>query len=293
MGERLTLLCTSFRCTSFSGCAPGGTRMRRSQVTPLGRAALALAAKGMRVFPIIARKKEPLINNNLERATTDANVIQGWWHSGNHNIGIATGEGSGIWVLDVDGVEGEQTLRRLEAEHGALPSTVEVVTGSGRHLYFRWPTGIEIRNRQEHADIPDLHVRGNGGYVVAPPSIHPSGRVYAWSVDSASAFADAPAWLITLVTGSGASAAAPATPPDAWRSFVERSYEGSRRGSAIARLAGLLLRRSIDPYVALALCQQFNTLRCVEPLAWLEVQRIVNDIANREADRRDKAGKLA
>lgn len=283
MGEKLTFFCTD------SGCESGRAPMRRVQVNPLGRAALGLAAKGMRVFPLIEQKKEPLISSNIERATTDANVIRGWWHNGNYNIGIATGGGSGIWVLDVDGEEGEQTLRKLEAEHGALPSTVEVITGNGRHLYFRWPTGIEIRNRQENNDIPDIHVRGNGGYVVAPPSIHPTGRAYAWSVDSANAFANAPHWLIELVTGNATSDGRPATPPEAWRSFVARTYEGSHRGSAIARLAGLLLRRYIDPYVALSLCQQFNMLRCIEPLTWFEVQRIVNDIANREADRREKA----
>jgi hypothetical protein len=106
-------------------------------MTPLGQAALALAARGMRVFPCHERQKEPLINDNLNRATTDPNIIKGWWSSGNYNIGIATGPGSGIWVLDIDGEEGEETLRRLEGEHGPLPPTVEVITGgAGRHLYF-------------------------------------------------------------------------------------------------------------------------------------------------------------
>jgi hypothetical protein len=255
----------------------------------LREAALRLANKGMRVFPCKVRNKEPLINDNLSRATTDENVIRGWWHSRDYNIGIATGEGSGVWVLDIDGDEGENTLRELEAKHGTLPSTIEAITGNGRHLYFRWPAGTEIRNKQEDGEIPGIHVRGNGGYTVAPPSIHPSGRCYAWSVDSASEFADAPDWLIDLVTSKSGGADAPATPPEVWRSFIEDTFEGSHRSHAIARLAGMLLRKYVDPYVTLSLCQLFNMVRCTEPLTWGEVSQIINQVANREADRREKA----
>jgi hypothetical protein len=61
------------------------------------------------------------LHDNLKRATTDVSWIAGWWETRNYNIGIATGEGSGIWVLDIDGDEGEATLRKFEAQHGALP----------------------------------------------------------------------------------------------------------------------------------------------------------------------------
>jgi len=148
----------------------------------------------MRVFPIIERQKKPAIADNLKRATTDPNIIAGWWCTRDFNIGIATGPDSGVWVVDIDGNEGEATLRQLEAAHCALPATVEGITGGGgRHLFFRWPaTKIDIRNSQIRGDIPSIDVRGEGGYVLVPPSIHPSGRRYAWSVDSASEFADAP-----------------------------------------------------------------------------------------------------
>ena len=204
-----------------------------------------------------------------------------WWGAhGDYNIAIATGPGSGVWVLDVDSDEGERTLRRLEAQHGRLPPTVEATTGSGRHLYFRWPAdlGIEIRNSQVRDDIPGLDVRGGGGYVLAPPSIHPNGRRYAWSVDSADAFADAPDWLIDIAAGRNRADAAGEpvpTPPEAWRAFVFNAHEGSRREAAIARLAGYLFRKYVDPYVVLALCQSFNRDRCFEPLARAEVARIV------------------
>jgi hypothetical protein len=253
----------------------------------LGHAALTLAARGLRVFPIIERAKEPAIANNLQRATTNQHVIAGWWHSRDFNVGVATGPGSGIWVLDLDGLEHEAWLRKLEAEHGPLPLTVEAITGKGRHLYFRWPTGVTIRNIQNRDDFPD--VRGDGGYVLAPPSLHPSGRRYAWSVDSASEFADAPEWLTALVAKGGNGAGEPiGATPEAWRSFVDDRFDGSHRGWAIARLSGLMLRRYLDPFVVLGIAQMFNESRCVEPLAEDEVTRIVDRIARREAERRER-----
>jgi Bifunctional DNA primase/polymerase, N-terminal len=258
-------------------------------VTPLGLAALALASRGLRVFPIIARTKNPAIKDNLRLATIDEGIIRAWWRNLDFNVAIATGPNSGVWVLDIDGEEGESTLRRLETQHGALPATVESITGGGgRHLFWRWPAGAEIRNSQVRADLPGIDVRANGGFVVAPPSIHPSGSAYAWSVDSASEFAEAPEWLIDIVARRQTREPV-ATPPEAWRSFIDDAYAGSHRGHAVARLSGLLLRKYLDPHVVVSLCQIFNTDRCVEPLARAEVFRIVNDIARREADRRDQA----
>jgi hypothetical protein len=257
-------------------------------VTPLGHAALKLAARGLRVFPIVARTKTPLIKDNLSRATTDADVIRTWWGNLDFNIGIACGSESKIWVLDLDNGEHEAWLRELESKHGVLAPTVEAVTARGRHLYFRWPTtGVILRNVQDRDDFPD--VRAEGGYVLAPPSVHPSGRRYCWSVDSADAFAEAPQWLIDLVAKNRDRAGEPiGLAPEAWRSFVDDRFDGSHRGYAIARLAGLLLRRYLDPFVVLSLCRLFNESRCAEPLDDIEVTRIVNRIAAREAERRNQ-----
>jgi hypothetical protein len=253
----------------------------------LRTAALKLAARGLRVFPCRERSKEPLINDNLTRATTDPNVINGWWSSRSLNIGIATGESSGLWVLDIDGDEGEATLHKLEAEHGTLPPTVEAITGSGRHLYWRWPSGVEVRNTQCRDDLPGLDARGNGGYVLAPPSIHPSGRLYAWSVDSADGFEDASEWLIDCITrGGGDNTKVQATPPEVWRTFVGETVDGSHRSAAIARLSGLLLRRYLDPLVSLDLVRLFNAARCAPPLEDDDVVSIVTAICSREQQRR-------
>jgi hypothetical protein len=262
-------------------------------MSKLGEAARRYASKGLAVFPLRPRSKEPYGDDKFFRtvggykcATRDPPLIDFWWgRQPEANIGIATGSVSGMWVLDLDDDDDEAWLRRQEAEHGALPPTVVAITGKGRHLYFRYPLGVDVRNIQDRDDFPD--VRGNGGYVLAPPSVHPSGRRYAWSVDSGDSFEDAPGWLIEAVTKPrGQNGGAPAASPEAWRSFLDTSVDGSHRGHAVARLYGLLVRRYVDAVVALGVVRMFNTLRCQPPLDDADVVRIADDIANREADRR-------
>jgi Bifunctional DNA primase/polymerase, N-terminal len=90
-------------------------------------------------------------------------------------VGIVTGEISNLVVLDFDPQhDGNASIERLERQIAPLPVTVEVTTGGGgRHLYFAHPGGL-VRNRAGLAQGVD--VRGDGGYIVAPPSVHPSGR---------------------------------------------------------------------------------------------------------------------
>jgi len=145
--------------------------------------------------------KHPRTPRGLKDATRDTATIRNWWRVWpNANIGITTGAASGFFVLDVDGEEGKKSLAELEAKYGALPKTVESATGGGgRHLFFRWPRRT-IKNKVSLA--PGLDVRGEGGYIVAPPSNHISGVRYAWKVflspDEAT-LAVAPLWLIDLL----------------------------------------------------------------------------------------------
>jgi len=150
--------------------------------------ALRYARRGWRVFPIWPIRngrcacgtacgrdggKHPigrLAPHGVHDATTAEATITRWWtDTPDANIGIATGAVSGLVVLDVDGEDGEASLAALEREHGPLPATPTVLTGKGRHLYFTYP-GVPVPNRVRVA--PGLDVRGDGGYVVAPPSTH-------------------------------------------------------------------------------------------------------------------------
>src|SRR5262245_13370657 len=135
--------------------------------------ALALVARGLAIFPCRSRSKLPATAHGCSDATRDAAQIETWWASDpDYTVAIATGHPSGIFVLDVDGDEGETALRQLEEAHGRLPPTVEAITARGRHLYFRMPENGDVRNSVGVLG-PGLDIRGTGGYVLAPPSIHP------------------------------------------------------------------------------------------------------------------------
>jgi hypothetical protein len=125
------------------------------------------------------------LQHGLKDATTDDTLIRRWWQRWRHaNIGIVTGKVSGLVVIDVDPRHGgDLTLEDLEAEHGKFPETVENLTGGGgRHLFYQHPGG-ELRCGTD-ALGPGVDIKADGGYVVAPPSRHASGRRYEWEVSS-------------------------------------------------------------------------------------------------------------
>lgn len=139
--------------------------------------------------------KHPRVPRGLHEATRALYVIDAWWERWpGAGVGVATGEGSGVFVLDVDGAEGAASL----AELPRLPETVEASTGRGHHIYFRMPQA-DVRNSAGRVG-EGLDVRGTGGYVIGPPSRHVSGRRYEWRRDPFEHdLADAPQWLVDLV----------------------------------------------------------------------------------------------
>lgn len=156
--------------------------------------AVRYARRGWAVFPLQPGGKAPMTRRGFQDATTDQARVRRWWgREPAANIGIATGERSGIAVLDVDD---HDSLEALECEHGDL-DTLWAVTGSGgMHLLFtRPPDGI--RNSASRV-APGIDVRGDGGYIVAPPSVHPSGSEYRWGVNGPIDPAPMPDWLQEL-----------------------------------------------------------------------------------------------
>lgn len=253
------------------------------------RTALALAARGLHVFPCRPRDKRPATPDGLKSATVDTDTIKQWWQQEpQYNVAIATGAVSNVFVVDVDGPSAEAELRRLETNHGALPPTVETITPRpGRHIFFKMPN-TPVRNSAGKV-AAGIDVRGTGGFVVVPPSVHPSGRAYAWSVDCANALAAAPDWLLDKITERPNGNGHMATAPSEWRMLITDGVPEGRRDCTLARVTGYLLRHHIDPIFAAELVRLFNAARCLPPLPDRDVERIVNSIAGKELKRRQQS----
>jgi hypothetical protein len=150
-----------------------------------------------------ASAKHPQTLRGLKDASTTPDTIKQWWRSMPYaNIGLVTGAVSGVIVLDVDVRHGgDLSLSKLEQQHGALPVTWRFLTGGGgEHILFRHPGGNVPNSAGKLGS--GLDVRGDGGYIVAPPSRHISGNYYAVSEQHAPStvpLAAAPPWLIELV----------------------------------------------------------------------------------------------
>jgi hypothetical protein len=146
-------------------------------------------------------------------ATTNAETITNWYTGlyRGHGIGVATGHPHKqpdryLFVIDIDEhnpeTSGSDTLHELCQTYGQLPTTVEAHTGSGgRHLYYTSP--IPVRNDAGKKLGAGIDIRGEGGQVLAPPTIHPNGNPYVWDNENhpdTTPVAHAPDWLIALLT---------------------------------------------------------------------------------------------
>lgn len=242
-------------------------------------AALGLAGRGWSVFPVHTPTgqggcsclkascdrigKHPRNAHGHNEATTDSAVIDRWWRQWpDANIGLATGQTSGLVVLDIDPDKGgEESLRELEKQFTRLPETVEVLTGGGgRHLYFQSPRDTTIRNSVSVLG-PGLDIRGEGGYVVAPPSLHRSGRTYEYEVEhhpDEMPLATLPAWLLAKLTEHPRQT----TKPEALGSPI---HDG-QRNVRLTSLAGTMRRPGMTEASIRAALLEDNRQRCVPPV---------------------------
>jgi bifunctional DNA primase/polymerase-like protein len=208
--------------------APG----RAPHVSRLRAAALHYAANGWPVLPLHTPTrdgrcscdrhdcpkpgKHPRNRHGLRDATLEAAQVRTWWTRWPHaNIGIATGR---LLILDIDGDTGHAALAALERAHAPLPSTLAASTGRGAHLYF---DAGERRIANSAGRLGEgLDVRGRGGYVVVPPSLHAHGHRYRWV--NRAVPAPLPEWLAELLASAPAPRRTPL--PDAIAGDRRRRY---------------------------------------------------------------------
>jgi Bifunctional DNA primase/polymerase, N-terminal len=237
-------------------------------VSPLGEAALALAAAGHPVLPLHtprgdrgcscgryrchAAGKHPRGVYGLTHATTNPVRIEEWWFGHPEaNVGMRT---DSLLAFDLD-CGGRRSLTELEWELGELPETRAQFSGRGSHRFYRLPAKVSIGNTTAPlGDPPGLHLRaGTRGYVVVAPSLHASGRRYRW-VDPEQPIADLPtSWLKRLLELPELPAAEPLPRGDSTRyglvaleaelAVLARTPQGSRNNAlnkAVFRLAQLV-----------------------------------------------------
>lgn len=250
-------------------------------------AALTYVARGWRVFPLheirdrgtqcsCGRRncdspgKHPRTSRGCLDASDDPAKVREWWRR-DSTAGVAVATGHGLLVIDVD-EGGDDTLHDLAGELGPLPDTVECLTGGGgRHLYFKVDPALPLKNSVRQLG-PGVDVRTDGGYVVAAPSRHSTGRRYAWEA-------------------SGDPSEVPVAPlPAAW---VERLIRPPKfvalpgRGEPIAsgsrndtlfRLGRSLWGKNLSAATVLAALRAENDARCAPPLDDEEVAKIAASV---------------
>jgi DNA-binding MarR family transcriptional regulator len=280
-----------------------GSAQKLSTRTQRLRAALEYAERGWPVFPL-AGKVPFKGTRGFHDATTDQSRITAWFNRWpDANLGIRTGKASGLLVIDID-EGGSDTLERLEREFGKLPQTLSVTTGRGfRHLYFRYPSeaGVEIRN-----SVRDLgkgfDVRGEGGYVVAPPS-HTEGP-YVWGDPRhpASLAELPPAWIDALSRKPYAqeiprpSSAARHSAGEAAELCTDIDgpaiLEGTR-DDELTRIAGRLHDGTRTRGELTADLAAINEARCKPPLPEAQVLKIARSISPRPPCKRSSRASQA
>ncbi len=232
--------------------------------SPMLKEALRYLEMGLSVIPLRHKDKKPLISwDDYQKRRPQEWEVKEWWATWpDANIGIVTGRVSGLVVVDVDGEKGLETAKRL-----GLPKGPTVKTGKGYHRYFRHPGNGRVSNFQCRSSLEGVDLRGDGGYVVAPPSIHESGKHYEWIIPlNGTPLPPLPEDILAF---------SPEDKPPATDLF--NGVSKGERNNALASIAGTLFAKELDYGNVLQLCLAWNTYN-KPPLADKEVDTTVESI---------------
>ncbi len=236
--------------------------------------AIYYARNGFSVFPLQPHSKKPVTRNGCKDATTDEQQIAMWWaQNPQYNIGIATGRVSGgLVVIDLDEDEekdkhGYSVLKEWQQENGELPETWQSITGrGGYHLFYR-DTAV-YTNKVGLYD--GIDIRGEGGYIVAPPSIHENGRRYEWEQGPGDCeLATINNTVIKFLYG-------PMSERKEKTGFeAPKQILSGERVSTMVRLIGSLKAKGLDDNAVMAAVKAENETKCIPPLTDRELNKEV------------------
>lgn len=223
--------------------------------------------------------KHPTTPQGLKNATLRKDWISAWWKKWPWaNVGIVTGRLSGVVVVDIDPRHGgNDALDDLFVKHGAFPETVEVMTGGGgRHFYFKSPAH-DVKNSAGLIGA-GIDVRGENGYVLAPPSEHISGNRYEWEASSEPSMvglADMPSWLSDYLNKPAPAKDVHVHHGEPGQSSV--IAEGGRDNFMTA-CAGAMRRWGMTHQAIVAALRADNEIRYSPPMEEHEIQRIAKSV---------------
>lgn len=231
------------------------------------KAALTHHERGWSVFPVKSGSKQPLIEwkSYQEKPASQEEIKQWWRQYPDANIGLVTGEVSGLIVLDYDDQKGEDYVRDK-----GIPVTPCVKTKRGKHIYFKHP-GFSVQN---FAKKEGLDLRGDGGFVLLPPSVHSSGVRYEWLTSPTEELATPPEWLLSLIDKKEDH---PPLTQSEISEMLDGVSEGSRHATA-TKIAGHLIGKNLDPAEVLKLMSDWNS-KNKPPLPEKEIERITTDFS--------------
>ena len=226
------------------------------------------ALRGLPVFPV-ARDKVPLVKAWEKQATTDPAQVDRWWGQEypEANIGGAVGRAN-LCVIDVD-PQNDGSITDLPLTFAERQTPTSITGRKGTHLFYRMPDGVRLTNSRGH--LPQgVDVRGDGGFIVLPGSVHENGNVYRWEdgfgLHEIKPLVVPASLLKMLPAGNG-------TRPGPSPKLPDKIFKGQREAALLSG-GGVMRRKGFSARAILAALEVTNEESCVPPLSPRDLQRV-------------------
>lgn len=248
--------------------------MKSKNTTIQKTAALDYIGRGWPIVPV-GRNKIPLVpwkeyQNRLPTVKEINQWLEKW---PNLNWAVVTGAFSGIVIIDIDPRHGgNESMKELVKTYGLLPNVPKTITGGGgRHYYFRHP-GFFVKSSTLK---PGVEIKGDGGLVTLPPSVHQSGKSYEWERHpNSSLIKPMPGWLLALVKKQEADSSQKTT------QATKTAFIEGTRNQSLTSIAGTFRARGFDEQAIVEILSVVNRTLCLPPLDESEVLNIAKSVAS-------------